>query len=55
MKSGQIESLKNEKDIIVLIKNDKYSRNWQNPEKVRKYIKSNMTKRGKIGVFDIYE
>ena len=52
---GQISKIQNEKDIIILIKNEKYKRNWQNPEKVRKYIINNMNKTGKIGVFDIYE
>lgn len=39
----------------MLIKGEQYSRNWQNPEKVRKYIIKNMNKKGKIDVFDIYE
>lgn len=40
---------------MILIRKDGYSRNWQNPEKVRKYIKDEMMKTGEIGVFDIYE
>lgn len=52
---GQIEKLKDSKDKIVLIKNQKYNRNWQNPEKVREYIIENMNKTGEVGVFDIYE
>lgn len=52
---GQIENLKKEKDIIVLIVNDKYTRNWQNPEKVREYIINNWKKTGEISKFDIYE
>ena len=52
---GQIENLENEKQKIILIKNNKYSRNWQNPENVRKYVKTHMMKTGEIGVFDIYE
>ena len=39
----------------MLIKSEQYSRNWQNPEKVRKYIIKNMNKTGEINVFDIYE
>lgn len=52
---GQIEKIKQETDILVLIKNKNYRRNWQNPEKVRNYIINNMKKIGEIGVFDIYE
>lgn len=52
---GIIEDLNNKTDIVILIKNEKYSRNWQNPEKVRKYIINNMKKSGEIGYFDIYE
>ena len=52
---GQIEKLKQTKEKIVLIKSSKYSRNWQNPEKVRNFVINNMNKIGEIGVFDIYE
>ena len=34
---------------------DQYSRNWQNPEKVREYIIENIDKIGEIDTFDIYE
>lgn len=53
--AGQIENLQNEENIIVLIKNEKYLRNWQNPEQVRKYIIENWSKKGEINQFDIYE
>ena len=52
---GQIENLQSDAEKIVLILNDKYLRNWQNPENVRKYIIQNMNYVGEIGVFDIYE
>lgn len=52
---GQIENLQNEENVIALIMNDNYSRNWQNPEKVRKYIIENWNKIGEIATFDIYE
>lgn len=52
---GQIENLKKTDNKVVLIINDNYIRNWQNPEEVRKYIKTEMTKIGQIGIFDIYE
>lgn len=51
---GQIEKLKKE-NAIILIMNSKYKRNWQNPEKVRKYIINNKEKTGEIGNFEIYE
>ena len=53
--SGQIENLQNEENIIVLIMNDNYNRNWQNPEQVRKYIVDNWKQKGEIEQFDIYE
>ena len=52
---GQIENLKKSRNIKVLIMNSNYQRNWQNPEKVRKYIQSEMNKIGEIGIFDLYE
>lgn len=52
---GQIEKLKNTEDTVILIMNENYRRNWQNPEKVRKYIIENWTLKGQIGCFDIYE
>ena len=52
---GQIEKIGNSKENkIYLIKNEQYSRNWQNPELVRKYIINNLENIGQIGVFDIY-
>ena len=53
--AGQIERIKDMSNSIFLIRNKKYSRNWQNPEKVRQYIINNMQKTGEIGIFDIYE
>lgn len=53
--NGIIEELENQKDIILLIRNDKYNRNWQNPEEVRNYVIQNIEKTGEIGIFDIYE
>lgn len=53
--NGQIEKLENTSNAILLIMNEKYSRNWQNPEKVRTYIIENWTLKGQIGWFDVYE
>lgn len=52
---GIIENIKNEDEVIYLIKNNKEKRNWQNPEKVREYIINNLNKTGEILYFDIYE
>lgn len=52
---GQIENLEKNSQKIIMILNDNYRRNWQNPEKVRRYIKQNLTKKGQIGFFDVYE
>ncbi len=51
---GQIDKLKNENNAFILILNDNYSRNWQNPEKVRKYIIDNWSKIDTVGNFDVY-
>ena len=53
---GQIEKIKSMDDNTkILIKNDNYKRNWQNPNEVTKYIKENLKKIGEIEYFDIYE
>lgn len=51
---SQIQNIKNEKAKYLII-GDNYNRNWQNPEKVRKYIKENLNKIQSIGMYDIYE
>ena len=51
---GKIEDLKNEKDIIVLIKKDDVKKNWQTPETVTDFVKNNFIKIGDINIFDIY-
>ena len=51
---GQIKKLEDTTNIVVLIMNENYRRNWQNPEKVRTYIIENWTKIGEIENFDIY-
>ncbi len=52
---GQIEKIENmSNNEIILIINDNYSINWQNPEKVREYIINNLNKIGEIGIYDIY-
>jgi len=52
---GQIEKLKNDNNKIVIIKSDGVSLNWQNPNKVREYIKQNMEYKYSILYFDVYE
>lgn len=52
---GQIEKLQNDENKIVIIKSDGVSLNWQNPNKVRDYIKQNMDYKYSILYFDIYE
>ena len=53
---GEIKKLERSKsNTILLILSNNYSRNWQNPEKVRDYIVGNWEKTGSINVFDIYE
>lgn len=52
---GQIEKLQKDTNKIVIIKSDGVSLNWQNPNKVREYIKQNMDYKYSILYFDIYE
>ena len=39
----------------LLIKNDRYNKNWQTPMEVINYIKNNLNKISEISIFDIYE
>lgn len=52
---GQIEKLQKDTNKIVIIKSDGVSLNWQNPNKVREYIKQNMDYKYSILYFDVYE
>ena len=53
---GLIEKIKNlNKGEKILIKNNKYSKNWQTPLTVIKYIENNLTKINEINIFDVYE
>ena len=51
---GQIEKIKNIKNVVILIKNDKIALNWQTPTKVIEYIKNNLEKIGTVSFFDAY-
>ena len=52
---GQIEKLQKDTNKIVIIKSDGVYLNWQNPNKVREYIKQNMDYKYSILYFDVYE
>lgn len=52
---GQIEKIKEMKNTIILIKNEKIPLNWQTPKEVIEYVKNNLEKIGTINFFDIYE
>lgn len=52
---GQIKKIKKCNNCLFLIKNEKFDRNWQNPELVRKYIINNLTKKEEIAYFDVYQ
>ena len=51
----QIEKLQKDTNKIVIIKSDGVSLNWQNPNKVREYVKQNMDYKYSILYFDVYE
>ena len=52
---GIIEELKKKENSKVLIMKEGLSRNWQNPEEVRKYIQENWKKTDEIACFEVYE
>lgn len=52
---GQIEKIKEMKNTILLIKNERIPLNWQTPKEVIEYVKNNLEKIGTINFFDIYE
>lgn len=51
---GQIEKIKEMKNTILLIKNEKIPLNWQTPKEVIEYVKNNLEKISTINFFDIY-
>ena len=51
---GIIEDLKAKENIMILIKKDRYSHNWQLPTKVIEYVKENFKLIDEIDLFDIY-
>ena len=53
--NGKIEDLKNEDDIIVLLRNNEFPMHWQHPLKVRKYIEDNWIKIDTIEMYDVYK
>ena len=49
-----IEQIKNEDALYLIVKDDE-NVNWQNPSKVRSYIKENMECIGKKSYFEVYQ
>lgn len=52
---GQIEKIKNMENVVILIKNDKMTLNWQTPTSVIEYIRNNLKKIGTVSFFDVYQ
>ena len=53
---GQIDKIKNKKEnVILLIRNQKYSNNWQTPTTVLDYIRENLNQIGEVGIYEIYK
>ena len=50
---GQIDKIK-KSNALFLITKENIKRNWQNPEKVRKYVLFNLKKVDDIGFFEVY-
>ncbi len=54
-KIGIIEDIKNKDNLVLLILNSNYVKNWQHPTKISNYVTKNLTKTGEIDSFEIYE
>ena len=52
--NGIIEDLKFRKNTLILIKKGKYKTNWQHPNKIIDYVRSNFKHIDEIEVFDVY-
>ena len=52
---GIIEDLSQKENLIILLKKEKYKKNWQYPEEVAEYIRKNFNRIGEINIYDIYE
>lgn len=52
---GIIEDLSKKDNLIILLKKEKYKKNWQYPEEVAKYVRQNFNRIGEINIYDIYE
>ena len=52
---GLIERIKSEKDAVYLILSKDKPKNWQHPGEVTDYIEKNLTHKGSIEKFEIYE
>ena len=58
MQDGEDKLIRNLKDnnqnLYILMLKDKYPLNWQNPNKVRNYVKENWNIVDEIEIFDVY-
>ena len=50
-----IKDIEQSKDTKYLVLKDEYSKNWQTPLNIIKYVTNNKTKTGEIEIFNIYE
>jgi len=53
--NGIIEDLKSKRNCLILVVNDRYSKNWQLPVNAVNYVKENFKKIDEIDIFDVYE
>lgn len=52
---GVIEDIASKDNLVLLIRNSKYAKNWQHPFEITDYVIKNYDMVGNIGIFDIYE
>ena len=49
---GIIEDLSQKENLIILLKKEKYKKNWQYPEEVAEYIRKNFNRIGEINIYN---
>ena len=52
---GIIKDIESKENLVLLIKNDENSINWQHPKSITDYCKENYKKTGTVSIYDIYE
>ena len=52
---GIIDDIASKDNLVLLIRNSNYAKNWQHPFEITDYVIKNYKKIGNVGIFDVYE